>query len=195
MAGENSNGRKASKTRYWAFIVYPESAPKNWLSILEDLHMQALVSPLHDKDLDSEGRPKKPHWHVLLLASGPISQKRADEIIEPFGGTKSAEYVLSSRGYVRYLAHLDNPDKAQYNPAEIKAFGGADITKLITSEHDQMNVFTDIMSWCEDQGVCSFSVLLRYARTNQKNWLPPLIKYAFFFTRYLSSLKSEFEHR
>lgn len=98
MAGENSNGRKASKTRYWAFVVYPESAPKNWLSILEDLHMQALVSPLHDKDLDSEGHPKKPHWHVLLLASGPISQKRANEIIEPFGGTKSAEYVLSLRG-------------------------------------------------------------------------------------------------
>jgi len=61
MAGENSNGRKASKTRYWAFIVYPESAPKNWLSILEDLHMQALVSPLHDKDLDRHYDPIQGH--------------------------------------------------------------------------------------------------------------------------------------
>ncbi|MFR2030007.1 MAG: Rep family protein [Collinsella sp.] len=94
MAGENSNnsnGRKASKTRHWAFIVYPESAPKNWLSILEDLHMQALVSPLHDKD-QTASRPKKPHWHVCRCIWF-VSQKRADEIIEPFGGTKSAEYV------------------------------------------------------------------------------------------------------
>lgn len=193
--GSSDNGRKVKKTRNWAFIVYPESAPDNWLTILEGLHMQALISPLHDKDVDEDGHTKKPHWHVMLIASGPISQKRANEIIEPFGGTKNAEYVLSSRGYARYLAHMDNPEKAQYDPEQIRSVGGADIAKLISSEQDQMSVFTEIMSWCEDQGVCSFSVLLRYARTHRENWLPPLIKYAFFFTRYLGSLKSEFEHR
>lgn len=173
-------------------MLYPESAPDNWLDMLAALHMQALVSPLHDKDLDSEGNLKKSHWHVILISDGPISQKRANELIAPFNGTKSAEYVVSTRGYARYLAHLDNPNKAHYDPSEIKAFGGADLAKLLSSESQQMSVFTDIMTWCEEHGVYSFSVLLRYARTEKPIWLPALIKNA-FFSRYLSSLKYEFE--
>lgn len=192
---EQKTGRKVSKTRSWAFVVYPESAPDNWLELLADLHMQVLVSPLHDMDLDSEGNLKKPHWHVMLIADGPISASRANELIAPFNGSKSAEYIHSTRGYARYLAHIDDPDKAQYNPGDIRAFGGADLAKLLTSERNQMDSLSEIMSWCEEQGVSSFSTLLRYARTNRREWLPPLVRYAFFFTRYLSSLRYEMESR
>jgi hypothetical protein len=103
-----------SKTRNWAFVVYPESAPDGWMELLADTHIPAFVSPLHDKDIDEDGSLKKPHYHVVLMFDGPTTQKRANEIIEPFCGTKSAEYVKSLRGYVRYLIHLDNPEKAQY---------------------------------------------------------------------------------
>ena len=51
------------------FIVYPESAPENWRSILADkLQVKAIISPLHDKDIldDVEQTPKKAHYHVIL---------------------------------------------------------------------------------------------------------------------------------
>lgn len=118
------SGRSISKTRNWAFVVYPESAPERWQGILADTHIPAFISPLHDRDSDENGVLKKAHFHVVIMADGPITKKRADEIIAPFCGTKSAEYIKSLRGYVRYLAHLDNPDKAQYDPTDIVALGG-----------------------------------------------------------------------
>ena len=41
-----------SRTRNYATVVYPESAPENWLSILSDSHVPCFVSPLHDLDLN-----------------------------------------------------------------------------------------------------------------------------------------------
>lgn len=45
---ETKNGR--GRTRNFATIVYPESAPENWKSILENEIVPALISPLHDKE-------------------------------------------------------------------------------------------------------------------------------------------------
>ncbi|WP_310604205.1 Rep family protein, partial [Anaerosporobacter sp.] len=110
------SGRKASKTRNWAFVIYPESAPNNWRAMLSETHLPSLISPLHDLDTNEDGEVKKAHYHVVIMSDGPITQVRANEIIEPFNGTKSAERIMSLKGYVRYLAHLDELDKIQYNP-------------------------------------------------------------------------------
>ena len=49
-----------SRYRNFACVVYPESAPDNWQSILSDHHISAFISPLHDKDIDEiTGRDKK----------------------------------------------------------------------------------------------------------------------------------------
>ena len=56
---ETKNGR--GRTRNFATIVYPESAPENWKSILENEIVPALISPLHDKDINADGEKKKAH--------------------------------------------------------------------------------------------------------------------------------------
>ena len=38
------------RTRNYATVVYPESAPEGWQSILEDQFVSAFISPLHDCD-------------------------------------------------------------------------------------------------------------------------------------------------
>lgn len=45
------------KTRGYALVIYPESLPKNFIERINDLHMQCLLSPLHDKDVDPNGQP------------------------------------------------------------------------------------------------------------------------------------------
>jgi hypothetical protein len=45
--------RPFKRGRNWGIIVYPESAPKDWLDIIR---MEPVaVSPLHDKDVNPDG--------------------------------------------------------------------------------------------------------------------------------------------
>lgn len=185
------SGRNASKTRNWAFVVYPESAPENWQGMLADTHMAAFISPLHDRDVDEEtGELKKPHWHIVIMTDGPITQKRANELIEPYNGTKSAEYIMSLRGYVRYLAHLDDPDKAQYDPAEIIALGGADLADMLRlSQDDKYKLIGDIFCYCKENEIFELWDLTSIAIEKYTDWLPVIVEKTYFFNHNLHSLR------
>ena len=43
---------KAKRTRHFATVVYPESAPMDWIERLDAYHVATLISPLHDKDVN-----------------------------------------------------------------------------------------------------------------------------------------------
>ena len=58
---------KVSKTRNYATIVYPESAPKNWKEKLEQCFVPSFISPLHKDDVNADGQPKKEHYHVMIM--------------------------------------------------------------------------------------------------------------------------------
>lgn len=183
-------GRNATKTRNWAAIVYPESATKNWRDLLADTHMKAFISPLHNRDTDKDGNIKKHHYHVIIVSDGPITQKRANEILEPLNGTKSAEYVKSLKGYVRYLAHLDNPEKAQYDPAEIVALNGADLTEMLRpSLSDVYGMIGEVMSFCEENNIEEFSALAIYAMHERYDWFTVIIEKPYLITQFLNSLR------
>ncbi len=186
------SGRNTSKTRNWAFVVYPESAPEGWKKLLADTHIPAFISPLHDKDTDDEGTFKKSHFHCIIMVDGPITQKRANELIEPFCGTKSAEYIKSLRGYVRYLAHLDDPDKAQYDPTDIVALNGADFTdtlRINLSVNDKHQIIGEIMRYCEESDTHELAALVQYAVSEHEDWLPVIVNKAYFVSRLLDSLR------
>jgi len=117
---------KNSKKRNWAFVVYPESAPENWIDILQETGLQCVISPLHDQDLNPDNTPKKPHYHVIACYSGPttynVVKKLADSLNAPI-----PQHLESVKGYFRYLTHKDNPEKAQYSPFDIKNLNGFNI--------------------------------------------------------------------
>ena len=100
---------RTKRTRNFGCVVYPESAPENWLEVLAENKVPALVSPLHDRDVDPQDQPKKPHFHVVIMFEGPKTIEQAKEIFDPIGGV-GCEVIKSIRGYVRYLCHLDNPE-------------------------------------------------------------------------------------
>ncbi|WP_142972254.1 Rep family protein [Enterococcus durans] len=64
-----------------------------------------------------DGTIKKPHWHVMLSADGPITLKAVEKIIEPLN-VPAPQKVGSGRGMIRYFIHLDNPEKYQYSRDE-----------------------------------------------------------------------------
>ena len=63
MATEKTSNKRF---RNFATVVYPESAPEGWQETLSEQFVPAFISPLHEKDINPTGEPKKPHYHVLI---------------------------------------------------------------------------------------------------------------------------------
>lgn len=160
---------KDERYRNWACVVYPDSAPDNWLDTLRDAKTPVLVSPLHDNDKNPTGEDKKPHWHVLTPFEGKKSREQIEEFYKSFGGV-GCEVVKSLRGYARYLCHLDNPEKAQYSPDDVIALGGLDYLDIIGLPIDRYKAIGEMMDFCQSRGIVSFSVLCDYARENRFDW-------------------------
>ena len=107
------------KARYWTFVAYPESLTTDLKTFLDDNCLIYAISPLHDKDIDITGEPKKPHYHVLLEFPGPTTYKNVKENITDELKQPIPKPIMTIRGAYRYLCHLDNPEKAQYNVSDI----------------------------------------------------------------------------
>ena len=173
MSKKNANGEKEARTRNWACVVYPESAPENWKEILSELHVAALVSPLHDSDLNPTGEKKKPHYHVLVMYDGPKEQSIVSSDFQKFGGV-GCEYVKSARGYARYLCHLDNPEKAQYSQDEVVAFGGACFNSVIGLPSDKYKAIREMVTFCQENVITAYCDLFDYAMAQREDWFTVL---------------------
>lgn len=132
------------KSRFWSFIIYPESGVENWKNVLIEMGCVFAISPLHDKDINANGENKKAHYHILLQFEGPTTYNNVKENICDLVKGTIPKKVISMRGYYRYLTHMDNPEKAQYDEKDVECYGGFKC-ELTTSE------ITYIMSCiCDD---------------------------------------------
>ena len=128
------------KSRVWTFIFYPESAPAEWRDIMLQSGLKIAVSPLHDRDFTDDGKPKKPHYHVIAMWDGPTTDSVAREFASLFG-VPYVQKPISLRGCLDYLTHDNAPKKAQYdhneriflngfNPESVKDWTKSDISKM-----------------------------------------------------------------
>ena len=182
------NIKKQTRTRNYATVVYPESAPADWLEILKKNMIPCFVSPLHDKDVNPDGTPKKAHYHVQILFDNVKTLEQAKQIFQSFGGV-GCERVNSLRGYARYLCHLDNPEKYQYQPADVMQMYGADYKSVISLPTDKYACIRDMMNYCKTEKVYAYCDLLDYAREYRDDWFNVLCDNGTYVLKeYLKSL-------
>ena len=157
--------------RNFATVVYPDSdnTPEDWLSVLQDWKTPVLVSPFHDQDVNVTGEPKKPHYHVLIMFEGMKSQDQVRELFDQIGGV-GLETVNSLRGYARYLCHLDNPEKHQYDTKDVRSLCGADFFSTISLAIDKYVAISEMEEFCEQYDIVSFYLLSRYASQHRSDW-------------------------
>lgn len=170
---------KDGRTRNWATVVYSDEA----IEKLSELKLTCLVSPWHDKDFNADGEKKKPHRHVMFLFEGKKSREQIKEICDIIGGV-GCEPVQSQRAYARYLCHLDNPEKAQYNINDVQTFGGIDYIELINSVADEYSTLFDICDYLLDNSTTSMREFLLYCRKDRPDWYSCLIRH-----RHMSDVK------
>lgn len=163
--------KKSTGKRYrnFATVVYPESAPEGWIDILSDLHIPSFISPLHDSDINPTGDKKKPHYHVMIMFEGVKTLEQAAEVFTQISGV-GCEVVQSLRGYARYLCHLDNPDKFQYDPEQVRALCGADFYGIIGLAIDRYKAIDEMCDFCLENCIVAYSDLADYCRKERFEW-------------------------
>lgn len=176
------------RTRNYATIIYPDSAPSDWKEKLMNLHIPAFISPLHDKDTNPDGTLKKPHYHVLLLFDGVKSKKQVSQMLEEIGAV-GLEVVHSSSGYARYLIHADNPEKAPYPEKDVIALSGANYAVATYVPVDDLSIVADMIKFIFENHITSFAEFTNICTFNNPEWLRVLVlkKTSYFFIQYIKS--------
>lgn len=166
---------KETRTRNWTIVLYPESAPENWREIIDELHIEWVESPLHDSDVNATGEDKKPHYHLLLMFGGVKTYEQVEELTKQLN-TVIPQKCHNAKAMVRYMAHLDNPEKHQYSITDIKAHGGVDIDELLKpSKSERYSMIKEMILFVKANDITEFSDLMEYACENENDtWFPLL---------------------
>ena len=187
---------KEKRSNKWAFLLYQESAPDNYLDILEDMHIPFVLSPWHDKDINKEtGEFKKAHKHGALYFDSLKSYSQVSELVTTHLNTPAhVEVIMSPKGMYDYFTHAENPEKTLYDINGIESGCGFDLDKfLITNNSDDF--LTLVIDIIEEHNFLEFNSLVHYARTENPKFLSLIMDKTYFFAMYLDSRRYDKNER
>lgn len=183
-----SEKKTEKKTPSWTFIFYPESKTlQECKDTLNELHLTYVISPLHDKDINPDGTPKKPHYHILLKYPNNKTFEQVKEVTDALI-SPIPQPCLNVCGMIRYFIHIDNPEKAQYSKADIYTCGMIDIEDYFKlSNTDKANKAMEILRFCEENGIDNLFQLNNYCMQNNADWFNFIFNNTYYIDRVLCS--------
>lgn len=179
---------KEKRSNKWAFLLYQDSAPENYLDILEQLHIPFVLSPWHDKDVNKEtGEFKKAHKHGAFFFDSLKSYSQVSELLtEKLNAPAHVESVMSPKGMYDYFTHAENPDKTLYNIEDIESGCGFELDQFLL-EQDSNQYLETVIDAITDNDLTEFEDLVHFARHNDTMLLGLIFKRTYFFTKFLDS--------
>lgn len=166
------------KSKYFCAILYPESTTYDTEKLIKALAMEHLtfaVSPIHDRDVDDDGKLKKAHFHMLLSYSSATTLNNILGWFKacgmPESDLHSVRVCASGVGYYRYLTHRDNPEKAQYDVNDIRVFNDSDelFKKFSKSASEKIDDLVRIFQIVDELKTISFHSLIQYLMLNERD--------------------------
>ena len=179
---------KDKRSNKWAFLIYQESAPDNYLDVLEEMHIPFVLSPWHDRDVNKEtGEFKKAHKHGVLFFESLKSYTQVSELLtEKLNTPSHVEVVMSPKGMYDYFIHAENPDKTLYSIDEIESGCGFELEQFLITNNNEEYLST-VIDIIEEHNFTEFNNLVRYARVENPSLLNLIINKTYFFAKYLDS--------
>ena len=176
------------RSNKWAFLLYKESAPENYLDILEEMQVTYILSPWHDKDVDKKtGELLKAHKHGALFFDSLKSYTQVSELLtENLNTPKRVQIVLSPKGMLDYFTHAQNPDKTPYNAEDIESGAGFDLDQFLV-EQQSGRFINEVIDLINDYNFTEFQDLVIYARHNDPRLLTLIMNRTYFFTKFIES--------
>lgn len=190
--------RAGQRTRNWAIIFYPEDLPENWTSLVDELHCKWIESPIHDKDFNSDGTPKKAHYHALFMYENVKTLEQVELMFKRIFGESETGSIIGvatpqmagdRSGVVRYMAHLDHPLKAQYDVADIVGHNGADPAEILRySVSETREMIVAMEEYIEQNEITELGVFTAAIRYDYPEWHTILsTKMTMYFNAFIRS--------
>lgn len=176
------------RSNKWAFLLYKESAPENYIDILEEMQVPYILSPWHDQDVDKKtGELLKAHKHGALFFDSLKSYTQVSELLaENLNTPKKVQIVLSPKGMLDYFTHAQNPDKTPYNAEDIESGAGFDLDQFLV-EQQSGRFINEVIDLINDYNFTEFQDLVIYARHNDPRLLTLIMNRTYFFTKFIES--------
>lgn len=185
----------AKGTRNWKFVVWQESAPPDFENRLSASFMKCCYI-LHDKDLNDDGSPKKPHYDGVIMLDGPQPYEKMMEIMKGIAGDgiNTIQECIQTSGALKYICHLTNPEKYHYDPKDVKSINGADYFNdmLRYEEPDQYD--KEIIKFIEKNNIVQYRDLVAISRFFYPEWYKSIRTRTLFWKGYLTSKEDKFVH-
>ena len=189
---------KKQKVRNFSVIVYPDSTTLNnkWRENLQSLGHKAIISPIHDKDIDNNGLPKKPHYHICVFRDNATTWNSCVKTMSA-NVDSSIKYVEVLRGTIQasydYMSHKNSPQKAQYKEEEVVCLNGfSPFDYQKQSRSDKLNCTKEIYIYIENNNVEEFSDLIQLLIMEEKDELLEYVaNHAFFIDKIITSLRNK----
>lgn len=185
--------KRTARSQYYSFIVYPESAPENWIQLLESYHIQMLISPLHEPGKsgsepgEPEGNELKPHHHVLTMFGSLKTADQVSKITQAVNGTLPFA-VHSREGYARYLCHLDQKDKQQFKLDQVIELGGAVYIDNIGIPYNRDTILREMQSYVRVECIYSLGDFMDWCAEHNATWYRALTSdSAYIMKEYMQS--------
>lgn len=183
---------KELRSSKWAFLFYKESVPNDYLTILNNLHIPYIISPWHDKDINADtGELKKAHKHGCFYFDSLKSYSQVVEILKPLHGPSHVEIVHSPKGMFDYFIHADNPTKASYDVDDIEFGCGFNLDNFLQEQNPP--TISQVLDIIEQNSLFEFQKLVRHAKEEEPKFLPLIVKWTYFFSKYIDSKR--YAHR
>lgn len=161
---------KDNRTNLYTFLIYPDdSAPDNYVEIIQSWHIPALLSPIHDRDpfaLDPDEK-FKPHIHIMLYFG--VGQKKSSDQIKFYSDQLhgTVPFSVNSRNAMtRYFIHRDNPNKQQFEESDLVCLSGFEIGDAFGSYLLDQQYFDFIEKVVIDNKFCNLADLIIYLNEN-----------------------------
>ena len=148
--------------------TYTETDVKNWVRRHIDPDTGDVATEYTNQQ-PRVGDPKKAHIHLIVIVKGPQRREDFSEMfldlvwIHP----NKWQHVVHLDTLIRYLAHMDNPEKHKYSVFDVMGFGGINLKPLTIQKSDEYSKATAmffVQSYIEDNHIRYYHVLCKWAK-------------------------------
>lgn len=178
------------KNRYFQAVLYPDDDNCNeYLNNIQN-KFKEVTWITHDKDIaDEDGNLAKAHIHVLFKVgenARGINSVAKDIGIEPnyIGGTKKIPFL-------RYLIHLDNPEKTQYPICAVHGQLKEELEKILSNNIEEDKQLADMATEIFNHKINSSKELMLYAINNHCAYT--MKKYSYILINMIGENKDEYK--
>lgn len=182
------------KSRYFTFLLYRDSAPSNYLELLESLNIPIALSPWHDQDvkvknftpdeqkLVAQGKVvfKKEHRHCIYIANNPVTayavRKKLQRLFAKYTNKPVVSHVqiitTSVENTYAYLTHESKDAIAKhkhvYDSKDIVLLSNFDLSRYqVFDTEEQLEVLVNIIGVVKTYGFANVIELQEFVDNNE----------------------------